>query len=415
MNPSNKQLTMAMAAIVIMIAYGSLFPFDFHTDVSGIGPLSALFASWNKTPGRGDFISNILLYLPLGFVGATASGRQASLRRLALCVSAGVVLSVTVELLQYYDGGRDTEATDFYANTLGTLLGAAGGWVFGREFRWPFLREISANRVPALLLGAWVGYRLYPYVPTINLHKYWDALKPVVLYPHLTPLGLVRQTAVWLCICALAEKIAGPRSGRFYWLFAGFTVLAGILMISTRISVSQIAGIALAFAVWRSLRGIPRAQAAGAAALLLGAYVIAYRLEPFQFMPEGERFSWMPFLSLMRGSIDTDVQAFFEKFFLYGGLIWLLVQAGMGTRTASFLVAAGLLATSGVEMFLPDRSAEVTDALLALASGWIVSTGEVGGFKGAKSASLSDHLVVPNPVDDAEQAPLRAAYETAAE
>ena len=126
--------------------------------------------------------------------------------------------------------------------------------------------------------------------------------------------------------------------------------------------------------IWRLLRGVPRAQAAGAAALLLGAYVVAYRLEPFQFMPEGERFSWMPFLSLMRGSIDTDIQAFFEKFFLYGGLIWLLVQAGMATRMASFLAAAGLLATSGVEMFLPNRSAEVTDALLALAAGWIVAT-----------------------------------------
>lgn len=403
-----------MAAIVIMIAYGSLFPFDFHTDVGGIGPLGTLLASWNKAPGRGDFISNILLYLPLGFVGATASGKRASLRRIVFCVLVGVVLSVSVELLQYYDGGRDTEATDFYANTLGTLLGAAGGWLFGREFRWPFLRELSDNRVPVLLLAAWIGYRLYPYVPTINLHKYWDALKPVVLYPHLTPLGLVRQTAIWLCICTLTEKIAGPRSGRLYWFFAGFTLFAGILVISTRISVSQVAGIALAFAIWRLLRGVPRAQAAGAAGLLLGAYVVAYRLEPFQFMPEGERFSWMPFLSLMRGSIDTDVQAFFEKFFLYGGLIWLLVQAGMAMRMASFIVAAGLLATSGVEMFLPDRSAEVTDALLALASGWIVSTGEVRGVKGARSASLSDHLVVPDSVGQ-EQAQLRTAYGTAAE
>ncbi len=412
---------MAMAAIVIMIAYGSLFPFDFHTDVGGVGPLGTLLASWNKPPGRGDFISNILLYLPLGFVGTMASGRRASLRRLALSVSVGVLLSISVELLQYYDSGRDTEATDFYANTLGTLLGAAGGWLFGRDFRWPFLRELADNPVPVLLLTAWMGYRLYPFVPTINLHKYWDALKPVVLYPHLTPLGLVRQTAVWLCICMLTEKIAGPRAGRFYWLFAGFALLSAILVISTRISISQVAGIALAFAIWWTLRGIPRARAAGAAALLLGAYVVAYRLEPFQFMPEGERFSWMPFLSLMRGSIDTDVQAFFEKFFLYGGLIWLLVQAGMAVRTASALVAVGLLVTSAIEVFLPNRSAEVTDALLALAAGWIVSRGGTGGLERARSTTLSDRLAMrgsSSPVDDAEQAaaaPLRAAYETAAE
>ncbi len=411
-----------MAAILIMIAYGSLYPFDFHTDVGGVGPLGTLLASWNKTPGRGDFVSNILLYLPLGFVGASAPGKRGGLRRLALTLLLGMTLSFSVELLQYYDGGRDTEATDFYANTLGTLFGAIAGWLFGRDFRWPFFREISANRVPMLLLAAWIGYRLYPYVPTINLHKYWDALKPVVLYPHVTPLGVVRQTAVWLCICALAEQIAGRRWGRFYWLFVAFTMFAGILIISTRISMPQLVGTILAFVIWRSLLGIPRNQAAGAAALLLGAYVVAYRLEPFQFMPEGERFSWMPFLSLMRGSIDTDVQAFFEKFFLYGGLIWLLIQAGMAARIASLLVAAALLATSGVEVFLPHRSAEVTDAVLAIAAGWIVSRGKSGGLLGGKRApSLSDHLTggaLSQPADQSGQTAimqLQTAYDTAAE
>ncbi len=35
------------------------------------------------------------------------------------------------------------------------------------------------------LLFAWVAWRLYPYVPTIDLHKYWNSLKPIVLYPEI--------------------------------------------------------------------------------------------------------------------------------------------------------------------------------------------------------------------------------------
>lgn len=368
MKPVNVHLTLAMAAVVSMVAYGSLFPFVFNTDTGGIGPFMTLLGNWDRVPGRGDFVSNILLYLPLGFVGAMVPDGRARLWRVALAIAFGVALSVTLECLQYYDAYRDTEATDVYANTLGTLLGATAGWLFGREFRVPFFRELSANRVPTLLLGAWLGYRLYPYVPTINLHKYWDALKPIVLYPELTALGLLRQTAIWLCIRALADAIAGRRGARFYWLFAGATFFASILILFTWITVAQVAGIALAFVIWRMIGRRATAVAAG----LFGVYIVLYRLEPFRFDPYAEHFSWLPFLSFMRGSIDTDVQAFCEKFFLYGGLIWLLGRSGVGIRLASLSTAMLLLATSGLEAIIPGRSAEVTDALLALAAGWIV-------------------------------------------
>ena len=50
----------------------------------------------------------------------------------------------------------------------------------------------------------------------------------------------------------------------------------------------------------------------------------------------------MPFLSLMQGSINIDVMAFLEKFFLYGGTIWLFAEAGLRLRPAALLVAASL-------------------------------------------------------------------------
>ena len=409
MKSSNAHLPLAMAAVVSVIAYGSLFPFMFHAaHPGGAGPLMTLLGTWDKTPGRGDFLSNILLYLPLGFTGAIAPGARASLRRLAAIVAFGMALSFTVECLQYYDSYRDTEATDLYANTLGTALGAAAGWFFGKDFRLPFFRELSTNRVPTLLLLAWLGYRLYPYVPTINLHKYWDALKPVVLHPELTAMGLLRQTAIWLCIRALADAIAGPRGARFYWLFAGATFVASILILFTWINVAQIAGVVLAFLVWR----LVGARRATVAAGLLGAYLVLFRLEPFQFDVTDEHFSWMPFLSFMRGSIDTDVQSFCEKFFLYGGLIWLMARAGVGLRLATGSVAMLLLATSAIEAIIPGRSAEVTDALLALAAGWAISLEKPTREPTAapEIVTLTDQLVLVEEFVEAVP-----AYETAAE
>ena len=187
--------------------------------------------------------------MPLGFIGTVTVGKRIGLNQLALTILIGIALSFAVEVVQYYDTGRDTEATDLYANTLGTAIGAGIGWFFGQDFRFPLLREISANRVPALLLTAWLGYRLYPYVPTIDLHKYWGALKPVFLYPQLTPDSLFRHVAIWLSICVMIEKIAGDhRASGLIRRFAVFLIFSCVLVISTRVTLAQIAGIVVAFA-----------------------------------------------------------------------------------------------------------------------------------------------------------------------
>jgi VanZ family protein len=410
LTPTVGNLRLALAAIIVMIAYGSLYPFAFHDVADGIGPLHTLLYSWDKTPGRGDFVSNILLYMPLGFIGTVTVGRRIGGTQLALTILIGAGLSLSVETLQYYDAGRDTEATDFYANVLGTAIGACIGWFFGQNFRWPLLREISANRVPALLLAAWLGYRLYPYVPTIDLHKYWNALKPIFLYPQLTPDALFRHVAIWLGICVMIEKIAGDRrAGGLIGRFALFLIFSCVLIISTHVTLAQIAGIVVAFGIWRMLPTWPARVNTAAAAM--GAYIIVFRLHPFVFSNADGHYSWIPFLSFMQGSIDLDVQSFFEKFFLYGALIWLLAEAGMARRVATLLVAAIVLGASFVEVFIPGRSAEVTDAILALATGEFIRALEVGAtqpvrqgrrfFKNDAVASdtLTDRLILVEPAE----------------
>jgi hypothetical protein len=140
------------------------------------------------------------------------------------------------------------------------------------------------------------------------LHKYWDALKPLVLYPQMSSYSLFRQTAVWLTIAVLIEKIAGPtQSAAIFRRFAGFILLArGIPIISTWISISQIRGMVLAYGQWRVLRRWPRVPIV-AAAILLCAYVTVFRLEPFELADFGGHYGWMPFLSFMKGSIDRPV------------------------------------------------------------------------------------------------------------
>jgi len=371
----NRGVLIAAAIIVAVILYGSLYPFRFHQPEGGVGPLQNLLRGWAETPGRGDFIANIFFYLPLGFFGNLAvGGRGRALPRILLVTLAGGLLSTAMELTQYYIVGRVSAADDVYANLIGTVLGAIVGSFAGGNFRWLPLREVAANRVPCLLLALWLGYRLYPYVPTIDLHKYWEALKPVVLYPRPTGYDLFRYTAIWLTIGSLIEALGGPRRGWLLFpLFIAAVLVAKVLIVGKTLSAAEIAGAAMALGVWLLL-----AVSLGARirvtviALLFSAYIVAERLAPFQFIAYGRAFGWVPFRSFLYGSIELNIVSFLEKAFLYGALIWLIYKSGLRLGVSTILVAIMLFATSWGETYLPGRSAEITDALMALLTGAII-------------------------------------------
>ena len=356
-----------------MIVYGSLYPFAFEIPATGSDPLPHLLATWANRPGRGDFLSNIVLYMPLGFVAARSfrDGTNAALR-FVLVTLLGTTLSFTMEYTQYFDQGRDSTLLDVYTNTTGTILGAIGALLFGERFTWPILADLAAEREAAVLLAAWLGYRLFPYVPAINLHKYWDAVKPLVLHPSLTPYDLFRQTTLWLATFLLIEAIFRRRRPFFLiLLFAASVLFAKMLIVGAVLSLAEVAGAALAVALWLILGASDPLRRVTIALLFLGL-VTAQRLEPFEFGPAGD-FTWIPFYGFMHGSIDVDVRSFFEKFFLYGSLIWFMVRLRFTLAFSTIVVALLLFATSALEIYLPDRSAEITDGVMALAIGVIAA------------------------------------------
>ena len=345
----------------------------FRPAGAGIEPaLRALWETRAERPSRFNFLANILLYMPLGFCAIRTLGRWGgAVGRMVLVTLFGALLSASMELLQYFDEGRVTDAPDIYANTLGTVIGAMAGSFLAESIRWPFLSEIAVARVPTLLLVAWVGYRLFPFVPTLDLHKYWSAIKPVMLNPDPTYYDLLRYTAMWLGIGALIEAIVGMRRGwLFFSLFIVGILVGKIMIVDATLNTGEIAGAAVAIAAWIIL-GFRPALRTTLIALFFCAYVVAERLEPFQFAATPGPFSWIPFRGFMSGDLAIDVMAFLQKFFLYGSLIWLLTQAGWRLRSAIISTALMLFIASEAECFLLGRSAEITDALMALVIGAI--------------------------------------------
>lgn len=369
--------TLIVVAFILVVIYGSLYPFHFRGSPDSNGPLRALINTWRGPFGRGDFLSNVLLYVPVGLFSVRALRRLPPVASIALGILGGWALSMGVELLQFYDEGRVSALADVYANTIGAVMGSVAGVILSRcEFSW---RTGTMDRRPflVLLFSCWLGYRLFPFVPVIDLHKYWTAIKPLIVSPTLSPLDLYRHIVIWLVVALLMEAVFGTARSRVLLpVLVLFVLFARIFIVDAVLSPAEVAGGAVAVLVWYLFLWQFQVRATVIASLF-AAEVAIETLQPFQFSAVAHPFGWIPFSGLMKGSVEVNVRSFLEKAFTYGALTWLIARAGCRLIVAVGLSCGLVLCLRLSQMFLPGRSAEITDPIILLiVAGVMKSMGE---------------------------------------
>jgi VanZ family protein len=338
------------AGIAVVILYGSFYPFAFYLHHDPRGPVGVLLASGFEIASRDDFVANVLLYLPIGFFAVYVIQRR-TLTAIVAATTAGLALSLLVELVQFYDRGRFQELSDVYSNTMGALLGATAGAVARRRAPSAYL---------ALILACWLGARWSPAVPLAPTVRAGSFL----LVGSVLPLDLFRYFAAWLAVGLMTETLLGQRRSRIAlpWLLAGSLLVRAL---AVEIETAELVGGAAAALLWSGLLWRLRSRTVIAAALFV-ALLVWVALEPFHFSNTARAFGWVPFRSFLEAPTDTAIRSFFEKAFLYGGMVWLLVRAGLSTGAATGFGATLVFCLRLIQVYLPGRSAEITDTLLFL-------------------------------------------------
>jgi VanZ family protein len=325
---------------------------------------------WRAWPeSRGDFIANVAFYFPCGFaIVACFSSRLPMILRLTLTVILGSAISITMELGQFYIAERVDDIRDTYANALGTLLGAIAATTFISALRLPLLDIARRAPFPSLLVAAFIAGRLYPYVPVIDLHKYWHAVRPLLSFAVPGGDEIFLRMMAWTAVRVLLERVVGcGRAPAAYLALAVLVFFGQILGAGGELRWGEVLGAVLGVFAWMALRRLHRS--ALSVALLFTIALIIERLQPFDFSPVAHPFGWVTFHALFAGTNEHSLVTMAEKFFLYGATIWLWVEAGLSQQTATIVTSIVLLICSVVEIYLPTRSAEITDGIMALAIG----------------------------------------------
>ncbi len=215
--------------------------------------------------------------------------------------------------------------------------------------------RLDRHAFSALLLLCWLGSRLYPHAAAVRFQS--TAVGVEELY---------RNFANWLAVVVLLEAIFGVAVSRraLPWMVA-VTVAMRVFVVERVFSPNELAGGVVAVLVWSLLLWRVRVRAPVVAALFTLS-LVAQALEPFTFNAVARPFGWIPFRGFLESSFENGVRVFFEKSFTYGGFVWLGIRAGLSPGVMAAVGGVLVLCLRLVQVYLPGRSAEITDAIMLL-------------------------------------------------
>ena len=220
----------------------------------------------------------------------------------------------------------------------------------------------------------WVGFRLAPFVPAFDWEKIKDALRPLFIDPQVGAVDLLRYVTGWLVV-GYAVRLLVRREYALTAMFAlvGLVLAGRLVVVGAAVNVSELAALAACVPLAALLLPLRDRRCVEALAALAALAIVAQGLAPFELLPQAQEFNWVPFSTALQGNAELTLTTLLEKFFWCFALIWLLARCGWG-KALPALATAGLLATIEiVQMWLPGRSPDILDPLLALAAGVLLA------------------------------------------
>lgn len=391
-----------LAVILLLIAYGSLYPGDFSAPAEGA--VQRFLNDFRWFTSRGDVLGNIALFFPLGIASIlflpARTGRRSHLFGL---LALALVYAFLLQLGQVWLPSRSAAMADVLWNMVGTVLGVAAGMAWtktpstGTSANTHILDRQSL--MPFMILALWLLTELLPLVPSLDLQKFKDALKPLAQDVRFSfPQALMHAGGVVAAGCAFHALQKRPSM----WLASalGVVLLGKIVVVNLALDASFAAGILAGYVACISMSRLGRTTIMFEAALvlLLAAWTIS-SLTPFS-PASGGTFNAIPFATMLNGSMETAAQGLAGSLFIYTAMLWLMQRMEVNANKAAAGLAVWASLLELIQMGLLGRTADVTEPILLLTTGWVLSAIQRGHAPPPLSRAIDeDDVRVQRQVD----------------
>jgi VanZ family protein len=363
-------LKIFLSLVTFLIVYGSLYPFHIALSSYELSQWHALLNFDITQSGRGDTVANILLFVPFGFLCVHSYPVRNRVLRFVHIMLAGLILAFGLQAAQLVIPGRVSSGSDAVWNMLGCLIG------FNLALL-PLMNLLPKSKDPArlppipLVLALFcIAYSWAPFVPSFDFQLLKDNVK-LIFSPDISPWWLFQKFTLWLVIFRfLRSSDTWLGNERLYPLTLVVVLSVSLLIVGHAPGAENILGGVLALMAWYFLRPLRQASIL---AVLFALSLLITTFIPFELRQDPNSFSWVPFSGALSSNILLNAMSIFRKLAYYGSLIWLLTEAGLHLRTSTVIVAVVLFFSEQLQVFFVGPSPEITDAVMAVAIGVILS------------------------------------------
>ncbi len=359
--------------LALLAAYGSWYPFKF-SDPERIGRTwEAFFHDVRVWTSTGDVVGNALLFVPLGVVMAWRLARQGvtSAAWLGWGVAA-VAFGLLLQVGQMYLPMRDPALADVLWNGVGVVLGMALGGVMHGTRKRAAGQGSDAAHAALYLLMAWVAVELAPLVPTVDWQNIKSALKPLIGLDLSASKALHALAFAMVCASLLSLGFSNRPGTKSMWLVALLlgSTLARPFLAGKVVTLGWVVGLGLGVVVSAVLLRGAAQRLFRVTLLLLWLSILVDGLAPFQWSAVSVPIDWIPFRSMLRGSMEAN----------FWSLVATVVTAAVFLSLASLwqgmqgFLTLGLIGTVAavelLQMHVMGRTPDVTPVLLVVLTAW---------------------------------------------
>jgi VanZ family protein len=353
-----------------LIAYGSLYPFQFVAPADNGSLFQILMAGNKHSTSLADILGNIVLFVPYGLTGIWALCAKNVRHPAATVVLTGAALAVLLQVLQIYLPARSPALSDAAWNLAGLGLGIAASRLLALKGAVVVPASFLRSPEALLVLVLWLASELLPFVPSLDVQHLKDNLKALGV-SQIQVIAVVRHGIGALLATVALETLAGryalPRTALLFIAVA----LGKVLIVHQAMTLAVPIGFVSGLAAWVGVRHMHRANYRVLLTLCLLAALLLLSVFPLDLEKDVEPSKVkLPFAALLHGSMLDNARSLAGRLLLYVGTLWQLRSARANPVLSALAVTVWVGLLELIQLLIPGRTADPTEPIWVLLCAW---------------------------------------------
>lgn len=357
--------------VILFIAYGSLYPFNFDFSRPLPDDLGAWLLNWQQRTIRSDVIANILLFIPYGFFGALTvqqKQRRNTLVSILVMLAVGILFAFCLQFIQFFLPSRVSHAADALLNAIGILIGISlAAYSNSQRIQRMIPEGLRLGISPAfLVLFLWIGWQFFPYIPVFETKQFGQSLDTIVRSTWSVSVWL-QHVLFWLVFYHLVQRVLGKEYRlSFITLVSVFVIIIKLAMYRSQMGWSEITAVPLAMILHHHFT---RQWMIPLIAISSTILLLWTNLFPLTFKQSMNSFQWLPFDDFLKGSTWYNLSELIEESLLLASVGYFCAKWWRNYRLATTFLVALSIGVTVLQLFIIGKKPDITLFILALVIG----------------------------------------------